>query len=92
MHMCVYMHVHVACIIGVSRSEPHINHLYEKIAVLIYVCMYVCMYVCVCVCVPIRRLHVRDHHACMCAQMDTVKIISVDHVLTLNVAHQATEA
>ena len=84
MHMCVYMHVHVACIIGVSQSEPHINHLYEKIAVLMYVCMYVC------VCVPIRRL--RDHHACMCAQMDTVKIISVDHVLTLNVAHQATEA
>ena len=32
------------CLIGVSRSEPRINHSYEKIAVLMY--MYVCMYIC----------------------------------------------
>ena len=32
-------------IIGASRSEPHINHSYEKIAVHLYVCIYVCMYV-----------------------------------------------
>ena len=32
-------------IIGASRSEPHTNHSYEKIAVPMYVCMYVCMYV-----------------------------------------------
>ena len=35
-------------IIGTSRSEPHINHSYEKIAVLMYVCMYVCMTLYVC--------------------------------------------
>ena len=29
-------------IIGASRSEPHTNQLYEKIAVLMYVCMYAC--------------------------------------------------
>ena len=28
-------------IIGASLSEPHTNHCYEKIAVLMYVCMYV---------------------------------------------------
>ena len=28
-------HTHI---IGVSRSEPHINHTYEKIAVLTYAC------------------------------------------------------
>ena len=38
----IYFHF----IIGVSRSEPHINHTYEKIAVLMYVTMYVCMHVC----------------------------------------------
>ena len=26
-------------------DEPHTNHLYEKIAVRIYVCKYVCVYV-----------------------------------------------
>ena len=41
-------------IIGVSRSEPHTNQFYKKIAVLMYVCMYVCMYV------AIRRPRV--HH------------------------------
>ena len=29
-------------IIGASRSEPHTNQYYVKIAVLMYVCMYVC--------------------------------------------------
>ena len=33
----------------------------------------------------------RAHHACVCAQIDTVKIVSFDHLLTLNVAHQTTE-
>ena len=46
--------------------------------------MYVCMYV------PIRRLHA--HHAHACAQIDTVKIVNIDCVLTLNVTHQTTEA
>ena len=29
--------------IGASLSEPHTNRVYEKIAVLLYVCMYVCV-------------------------------------------------
>ena len=52
-------------IIEASRSEPHINHSYEKTAVHLYVCMYslyVYTYVCeVCV-VAIRRP--RGHGAC----------------------------
>ena len=32
-------------IIGASRREPHINHTYEKIAVLVYVCVCVCTHV-----------------------------------------------
>ena len=40
-----------------SQSEPHINQLYEKITVLMYVCMYV----------AIRCPHV--HHACACVHM-----------------------
>ena len=43
-------------VIGASRSEPHTNQYYEKIAVLMYVCVCVCMYV------AIRRPRV--HHAC----------------------------
>ena len=57
--------------------------MYKKIVVLMYVCMYVGMYV------AIRRP--RAHHAHVCVHIDTVKIVSIDHVLTLNVAHQTTE-
>ena len=42
-----------------------------------YVCMYVCMYVAIC--------RPRAHHAHVyraCAQIGTVKIVSVDRVLT----------
>ena len=35
MCVCVYL-------IGASRSEPHTNHHYEKIAVLMYVPIYLC--------------------------------------------------
>ena len=49
-----------------------------------YVCVYVSMYV------LIRRP--RAQHACVCASIDTVRIISIDRVQTLNVAHQTTEA
>ena len=45
--------------------------------------MYVCVYV------PIYHPHAQ--HARACHQIDMVKIVSVDHVLTLNVAHQTTE-
>ena len=31
-------------------------------------------------------------YACACTRIDTVKIVSIDRVLTLNVAHQTTEA
>ena len=48
-------------LIGVSRSELHINHAYEKIA-----CTYVCTYV------VIRRP--RTLHACACMQIVMVKI------------------
>ena len=34
-----------ATIVGASRSEPHTNHVYKKVAVPMYVCMYVCIYV-----------------------------------------------
>ena len=71
-------------IIGVSRSKPHINHTYEKI-----ICTYVCLYVCMNVCMYVTICRPRAHHTC--AQIDTVKIVSVDHVLTLYVAHQTTE-
>ena len=36
-------------------------------------------------------IHVLFMHACVCMQIYTVKIVSVDRVLTLNVAHQTTE-
>ena len=49
------------------------------------VCMYVCMYVCLYV--VIRRPHV--HRAlCACAYRNSVKIVNVDRMLTLIVAHQ----
>ena len=38
----VYNNKKYYIIIGASLSEPHTNHCYEKIAVLMYVCMYVC--------------------------------------------------
>ena len=38
---CTVLEEHDMCLIGVSRSEPRINHSYEKIAVLMYVCIYV---------------------------------------------------
>ena len=83
----MYMYV-----IEASRSEPHINHSYKKIAVLIYVFMYVCMYVRMYVCMYIPICHPHAQHACACAQIDTVRIISIDRMLTLNVAHQTTDA
>ena len=43
LHKVVYA---LSYIIGASRSEPHTNHSYEKIAVPMYVCMYVCLFVC----------------------------------------------
>ena len=48
--------------------------------------MYVCVYVHVCMYVVLRHPHAHHGHACV--QIDTIKIISVDHMLTLNVAHQ----
>ena len=57
------------------------------ISVEMILCMYVCMNV------AIHRP--RAHHACTheraCAQIDAVKIASIDHVLTLNVVHQTTK-
>ena len=45
--------------------------------------MYACVYV---------AIHCpRGHNARACVQIDTVKIVSFDHLLTLNVAHQTTE-
>ena len=52
--------------------------------------MYVCMYVCMCVCGVMSSTCSSCTHAC--TQNDTVKIVSVDHVLTVNVAHQTIEA
>ena len=49
----------VITIIGASRNKPHINHIYERVTVL----MYMCMYVHVCVYVAIRRPHAHHAHA-----------------------------
>ena len=68
---------------GASRSKPRIHHTYEKI-----VCTYVCMCVCMYVCMYVVLRHPCAHHGRACVQIDTIKIISVDHMLTLNVAHQ----
>ena len=46
---------HLPSIVGTSQSEPHINHLYEKIAVLMYVCVCVSQYV----------VHVLNTHVCV---------------------------
>ena len=67
------MHVYL---IGSSQSEPHINHT-RKLPVLEYVCMYVRMYV------AMGRAHA--HHAWAhraFTQISTVKIVSVDCMLT----------
>ena len=53
-------------VIGASRSKPHINYSYKKIAVLMYVFMYVCMYVHMYVCMYILICHPHAQHACMC--------------------------
>ena len=46
--------------------------------------MYACVYV---------AIHCpRGHNARACVQIDTVKIVSVDRVLTLNLAHQENVA
>ena len=47
------------------------------------------MYVCVCVCMYVAIRCPRAHHGR--AQIDMVKIVSVDCVLTQNVAHQTAE-
>ena len=49
------------------------------------------MYVCVCVCMSRYIVHVLITHARTCAQINVVKIVSVDCMLTLNEAHQTTE-
>ena len=36
-------------------------------------------------------IHMLTTHPCMCMQIDTVKIVSIDCMLTLNVAHQTTK-
>ena len=46
---CLYIYIYekltipisAPSFIGTSQSEPHINHSYEKIAVLVYVCVYI---------------------------------------------------
>ena len=50
------------------------------------------MYVCVYVSMDVLIRCPRAQHACVCASIDTVRIISIDRVQTLNVAHQTTEA
>ena len=55
-----------------------------------FVCMRVCMYMYVC---PNMSSMCSSHTRIgACAQIRTVSIVSIDHVLTLNVAHQTREA
>ena len=42
-------------------------------------------------CVYVAIRHPRAHHAPACVHIDAVKIVSIDHMLTLNVAHKSTE-
>ena len=62
----------VDVIIGASLSEPHTNRVYEKIAVLLYVCM-VCMYVCVS---AIRRPRVFRACAVPTSAVETLRALS----------------
>ena len=73
-HLAKWYRGRIECTLFIG-SEPHINHSYEKIAVLMYV--------------PIHHPHV--YHARACMQIDLVKIVSINHVLTLNVAHHQLE-
>ena len=77
-YLCIDGRVEIVSrsIIGVSQSEPHINHAYEKIACT-YVCVYVCMYA------VIRCSHVL-HASALYYAIHMVKIVSVDRVLVLN--------
>ena len=67
--------LHQSGIIGASPMRA--NHLYEKITIPMYTCMYVAIH------------HPCIHHAvCACAYRNSVKIITVYHMLlTLIVAH-----
>ena len=71
---------------GEPKQTPHKLLIQENRYT--FVCMCVYMYVC-----P-NTSSTFSSHTCVhaCAQIHAVKIVSVDHVLTLNVAHQTTEA
>ena len=64
-------------LIGASRSEPHTNHHYEKIAVLMYVSIYV----------AIRRPRVHHARACSARGNDLyrIKYVHVQLVKIVNV-------
>ena len=50
------------------------------------------MYAYTCMYVAIRRPHAHHTRAyCACVQIDTMKIVTIDRVLTRNVVHQTTE-
>ena len=49
------------------------------------------MYVCVLYYVQIRHPRPCAQHACVCIPSDTIKIVSIYCMLTLNVAHRTTE-
>ena len=70
---------------GELKRAPHKSLIRENRCT--FVCMPMCMYVC-------PNMSTCSSHTCVgaCAQIDTVYIVSIDRVLTLNVAHQTIEA
>ena len=79
-------------LLGQAEASPTlITHTRKSLYLCMYVCMYVqCMYVCMYVAIRRPRVH---HALCACARAyhNSVKIVNVDRMLTLIVAHPAGE-
>ena len=70
---------------GELKRAPHKSLIWENRCT--FVCMRVCIYVC-----PNMSTCSSHTRVGACARIHTVNIVSVDRMLTLNVAHQTTEA
>ena len=70
----------IIIIIGVSRSELHTNHSYEKITVLMYICMYVCELVCSDTSSMCSSRNCACVNELVCVQINWVKIANVHRV------------
>ena len=78
-----FMQVHSLGLLGRAEASPTLITHTRK---LLYLCMYICMYVCMYVAIHRPRVH---HALRACAYRSSVKIVNVDSMLTLVVAHQS---